>query len=128
MSRILATYRVRATPDEIERAAMALALEQSVEVPLEAVRDAFVEDEIVGRVNGIREIAPGLYDVAVRLAEITTGGDVAQTINMLFGNSSLHQHVQLIDADFPLILPHRSAAPVSASPDCATCSECMIGR
>jgi ribulose-bisphosphate carboxylase large chain len=100
MSRILATYRVRATPDEIERAAMALALEQSVEVPLEAVRDAFVEDEIVGRVNAIREIAPGLYEVAVHLAEITTGGDVAQTINMLFGNSSLHQHVQLIDADF----------------------------
>ena len=28
-------------------------------------------------------------------------GDVAQTINMLFGNSSLHDHVELVDADFP---------------------------
>ena len=31
----------------------------------------------------------------------TTGCDVAQTINMLFGNSSLHAHVELVDVEFP---------------------------
>lgn len=101
MSHVLATYRVRAAPEDIARAAQALALEQSVEVPLDAVTDAFVESQILGRVGMITEIAPSLYDVRIRLAEITMGGDVAQTVNMLFGNSSLHDHVQLVDAEFP---------------------------
>jgi ribulose-bisphosphate carboxylase large chain len=101
MSRIIATYRIRAAEDEIEKAALALALEQSVEVPLEAVDDAFVEDSVVGRVGSISEVGPGLFDVRVHLAEITAGGDAAQALNMLFGNSSLHEHVQLIDAEFP---------------------------
>jgi ribulose-bisphosphate carboxylase large chain len=101
MSRIIATYRVRAAADEIEKVALALALEQSVEVPLEAVKDAFVEDAILGRVGTVTKVAPDLFDVRIHLAEITAGGDAAQTLNMLFGNSSLHEHVQLMDAEFP---------------------------
>jgi ribulose-bisphosphate carboxylase large chain len=111
MSRILATYRIRAPSDEIERAALTLALEQSVELPLEAVRDAFVADEIVGRVDTIEEVAPGLHEVRVGLAEITAGGDPAQTLNMLFGNSSLHEHVELKDIELPAALADRFGGP-----------------
>lgn len=111
MTRIAATYRIRAPRSRIEHAARALALEQSVEVPLEAVRDPFVADVVVGRVGTITEIAPDVFDVAVSLAEITTGGDAAQTVNMLFGNSSLHEHVELVDAEFPAALAARFGGP-----------------
>jgi hypothetical protein len=51
--RFAAVYRVRATAGTIEARASAIALEQSVELPLAAVRDARVRDEVVGRVDGI---------------------------------------------------------------------------
>jgi ribulose-bisphosphate carboxylase large chain len=100
MSRVLATYRIQAPAAEIEHAAQALALEQSVELPLAAVRDAYIAESVVGRVEAIAEHAPGVFDVRIALAEATMGGDVAQTLNMLFGNSSLHAHVELLDVDF----------------------------
>ena len=101
MSRILATYRVRASRVEIDSVARALALEQSVEVPAEVVRDAFVADEVMGRVHATRSIDAGTHMVTLALATATTGFDVAQAINMLFGNSSLHEHVELVDVAFP---------------------------
>ena len=101
MAWIDVTYRLRVPRDEVAAAAQALALEQSVEVPAEVVRDAFIADQIVGRVAETRERADGTHDVTIRLAPATTGYDVAQTVNMLFGNSSLHEHVELVDVAFP---------------------------
>jgi ribulose-bisphosphate carboxylase large chain len=111
MSRIEAVYRIRAPRADIERVARALALEQSVEVPMEAVRSAWVADAIVARVGAIVEHAPDRFDVTLALAEATTGGDVAQTLNMLFGNSSLHEHVELLDATLPAALAAAFGGP-----------------
>ncbi len=101
MSWLNVRYRVRTRAEDIESAACALALEQSVEVPLDAVHDPFVRDHIAGRVVAIAQDGEGAFRVDIRLAVATTGFDAAQTINMLFGNSSLHDHVELVDVDFP---------------------------
>jgi ribulose-bisphosphate carboxylase large chain len=102
MSRINVTYRISAARDQLEGIARALALEQSVEVPAEVVTDPFIAESIMGRVVEVRaaeDDAP--HEVVIGLATATTGLDVAQTVNMLFGNSSLHAHVELVDVDFP---------------------------
>jgi ribulose-bisphosphate carboxylase large chain len=101
MSWLDVTYRVRAAAEQLDAIASAIALEQSVEVPLEVVRDRFVAEHIVGRVDGVRRGDGGVHEVRIRLASQTTGYDVAQAMNMLFGNSSLHDHVELLDAEFP---------------------------
>lgn len=101
MSRITAIYRIRAPRAELDRIAAALALEQSVEVAAEIVTDPFVAANIVGRVAGVSPGADDVHTVALALSVETTGCDVAQTINMLFGNSSLHAHVELADVEFP---------------------------
>ena len=101
MSWILATYRVRAPRESLEGVAHALALEQSVELPDAAVTDAFVREHVMGRVEAIAAGADDVHTVTVRLAVATTGLDVAQTLNMLFGNSALHAHVELADVAFP---------------------------
>ncbi|MEP6942372.1 MAG: RuBisCO large subunit C-terminal-like domain-containing protein [Betaproteobacteria bacterium] len=111
MSWIDVTYRIRASADSAAAVAHAIALEQSVEVPLEVVRDAFVAEHIVGRVDGVHERDDGTHDVRIRLATRTAGFDVAQTLNMLFGNSSLHAHVELIDVDFPSDFLARFSGP-----------------
>jgi len=101
MSRLLATYHVEATHERIDAVARSLALEQSVEVGMDAVRDAFIAEHVVGRVEDIQRLPDDRYAVVLGLATSTTGYDVAQTINMLFGNSSLHAHVELVDVEFP---------------------------
>ena len=65
-------------------------------------------------------MADGVHTASLQLAVATTGCDVAQTLNMLFGNSSLHAHVELVDVEFPpnssRALPDRdSASPESGS-------------
>ena len=48
--RIEATYRVRSDARSIAARAQAIAIEQSVETPVEAIEDERVKAEIVGRV------------------------------------------------------------------------------
>jgi S-methyl-5-thioribulose 1-phosphate isomerase len=98
--RILATYRIAAPEPEIRARAEALATEQSVEMPVAAITDARVLDEIVARVESIRAHA-GAFDVTLGIAPATTGHEASQLLNMLFGNCSLQPEVQLVDVEFP---------------------------
>ena len=98
-ARIAATYHVRADAASIEARAQAIAVEQSVEMPLAAIDDARVLADIVGRVDAIADLGNGLYEVRIALAGETVGTDAAQLFNMLFGNSSLHDDVVLEDVE-----------------------------
>jgi len=53
MAWLTATYLIASAPERIEERAEALAIEQSVECPPEAVHDARIRDEIVARVASI---------------------------------------------------------------------------
>lgn len=99
--RFVAVYRVRSDAASIAARARAIAIEQSIEAPLEAVRDEFVRSEIVGEPGEIREIAPGLYEVEIGLAAATVDADAGQLLNMLYGNSSLQTDVELADFRLP---------------------------
>lgn len=95
--RLIATYHVRAGAAEVDAVARAIAIEQSVECPIEAVFDTHVRDHIVGQVAGITPLGPDHYRVDVALALATTGLEPAQALNMLFGNTSMHAHVEFVD-------------------------------
>ena len=101
MAWLTATYLMRSEPERIEARAEALAIEQSVECPLEAVRDQRILDEIVARVASIEHVDGDLYRVEVNVAVATTGGETAQLINMLFGNASLWDFVQFVGLELP---------------------------
>ncbi len=100
--RMQAIYHVRCDARSIEARARAIAVEQSVEMPLSAIDDAFVRSEIVGRVEAIAETESGRFEVRISLAAETAGCDAGQLINMLYGNTSLHEDVVLFD----VMLPH----------------------
>ncbi|HET7537478.1 MAG TPA: hypothetical protein VFJ90_13545, partial [Candidatus Didemnitutus sp.] len=87
-SRLHAIYQVRGDAKSIEARAQAIAVEQSVEMPLSAIADDFVRREIVGRVEAVAEKEQGLFEVRISLAAETVGSDPGQLINMLFGNTS----------------------------------------
>ncbi len=100
-NRFTAVYRVKETASRIAARAEGIAVEQSVEMPLGAISNRGVLDEIVGQVKAITQAGDDLFDVSVELAVSTTGMEAGQLFNMLFGNTSMHPDVMLKDAFFP---------------------------
>jgi S-methyl-5-thioribulose 1-phosphate isomerase len=110
MDRLLATYRIATDEAQARARAEALAIEQSVEMPLEAIDDARVLDEVVARVESIHPREGGC-DVVLAIAPATTGMEASQLMNMLFGNCSLQPEVELRDVSFPAGYERAFAGP-----------------
>jgi len=108
---VKATYRVRSDAHSVEARARAIAVEQSVEMPVEAIDDEPVKAEIVGRVIDIADRGNGIFTVQIALAAATIGGDAGQLMNMLFGNTSIHDDVILQDVQFPSALVRSFGGP-----------------
>ncbi len=98
--RFIATYRVRSDAASIEAAAKAIAVEQSIEMPVSAVSDPYVLTDILGQVHGIADLGGGLFDVQIALSAASTGFEAGQLLNMLFGNGSFYEHATLYGAEF----------------------------
>jgi hypothetical protein len=95
--RLIAVYQVRADAESIEARALAIAVEQSVEMPVAAIDDPGVLRDIVGRIESIADRGDGSYTVRIGLAASTTGAEAGQFMNMVFGNTSIHDDVTLED-------------------------------
>jgi ribulose-bisphosphate carboxylase large chain len=100
-ARFQTTYHVRCPANEIEARARGIAIEQSVEMPLGAVEDARILEEIVGQVAGIADLGDGAFEVRIALAIETVGEDAGQMLNMILGNTSMHACVDLVDVEIP---------------------------
>jgi ribulose-bisphosphate carboxylase large chain len=100
-SALRVTYRVHATLAGIEARAEALLLEQTVELPRSAIRDTWVSDHILGRVERIEADSPGHFRVEIAHPLATTALDPAQLLNVVLGNCSLQPDVTLADVDLP---------------------------
>jgi len=109
--RFTVTYRVRATAADIQARAQGMAVEQSVEMPLAAIDDETVLSDIVGAVEDIADLGGGLFEVRIGLATATVGHDAGQFLNMLFGNTSLHDDVVLWDVAVPNTLAEAFGGP-----------------
>ena len=110
-SRLTACYRVRAEANAIEERAYGLAVEQSVEMPVSAIREAAILEEIVGRVARIEDRGDGWFDIDIALASATVGDDAGQLLNMIYGNSSLQDDIVLTDFSLPDDLLARFGGP-----------------
>lgn len=111
--KIIAMYCVESSAADIEGKAQALAIEQSVEMPLSAISDAVIIEEVAGRVERIEPAGEDRFRVAVSLSAATLGAEPGQFMNMLFGNSSLHDYVELEDVSVASALTGLFGGPQS---------------
>ncbi len=111
MKELHAIYRIDCRADEVEARARALAVEQSIEMPPEAVSSGFVETRVLGRVEGIEPLGEAAFRVRVGLSAESVGRDAGQLLNMLFGNSSLQPAVSLLDFELDETLAARFDGP-----------------
>jgi ribulose-bisphosphate carboxylase large chain len=110
-NRFTVTYHVRSSAHEIDARAQGIAVEQSVEMPLAAIDDETVLSEIVGAVEGIDDRGDGTFAVRIGLATATVGHDAGQLLNMVFGNTSLHDDTMLSDIVIPETLVQAFGGP-----------------
>ena len=105
------TYHVTAANKaDLDARVESLLLEQTVELPRAALRDKFVLDNIVGRLASVEGINDSLHRVIIDFPIIATADDPAQFLNVLFGNSSIQEHVMLADFELPTEWPGRRNA------------------
>jgi ribulose-bisphosphate carboxylase large chain len=96
------TYNVSATNlNDLDARVESLLLEQTVELPRAALRDKYVLDNIVGRLVSMSVIGVEQHSVVIDFPISATGNDPAQFLNVLFGNSSIQEHVQLAGFQLP---------------------------
>jgi ribulose-bisphosphate carboxylase large chain len=95
------TYVIQTSAAEIEARAEALLLEQTVELPRSAIRDPWISDHILGRVELIEPDGERRFRVEIAQPLATTARDPAQLLNLIFGNCSLQPDVMLADIELP---------------------------
>ena len=110
-SKLIAVYTITSSPASIEARAQSIAVEQSVEMPVAAIEDTRVLGEVVGEVSGISNRGDGRFDVRIALDVETTGFEAGQLLNVLFGNSSIHDDVVLSDVIVPPVMSAAFAGP-----------------
>ena len=95
------TYLVRGAAREIEARAESLLLEQAVELPRAALRDAGPAAQTLGQVESVEPASEDRYRVTISHPLRTTAHDPAQLLNVIFGNSSLQSDIVLADVELP---------------------------
>lgn len=106
MQALEVTYRIRGTETEVRVHAESVLLEQTVETPADVARRyPFVRDEMMGELRSLDSAGDGTFLARMALPTATASVDAAQFLNVLFGNSSLHERVTLEDFDLADALP-----------------------
>jgi len=108
---IQVTYRLHVDSRQAAHRARLLAIEQSIEMPPEAVGDARVLDQVLARVERVEPQADGTSLACLQLACETVCEDAGQLMNMLFGNCSLQPDVELVDIEVPAPLASAFGGP-----------------
>ena len=100
MNRFAVTYRLVAGDAKEARArAEGIAYEQTVEVPPDVVPPGFVQDEIVGRIEELGPEGDGSFRAVISYSPDSAGPDVAQLLNVVFGNSSMQRGIRVLALD-----------------------------
>lgn len=100
MPRFSVTYWIGAADEPEARArALNIALEQTVEIPRDAVPTGYVEDEILGRLEKLEPASDGRsgFLAEISYSDDDVGGDFLQLLNIVFGNSSILTNIRVED-------------------------------
>jgi ribulose-bisphosphate carboxylase large chain len=114
-SRIHARYRLKAssdlTPARAEFLARFIAYEQTVELPEALIKDPYLLERIVGRVEELQAQADGSYEAQISFSAELASEQLGQLINLLYGNVSMLDGIRLLDVQLPPELLLRFSGP-----------------
>jgi ribulose-bisphosphate carboxylase large chain len=92
---LTAVYEVNGPEKEARAYAERICLDQTIEAEADLLAPP-LRAKIVGRVEEIRPLAAGRYQVIIRYAGHLVGNEHSDLLNLVFGTSSLRQDVRLL--------------------------------
>jgi ribulose-bisphosphate carboxylase large chain len=100
LNRFTVTYRIRAADAAEARArAEGVAYEQTVEVPPDVVPPGHPAQDLVGRVEELGADGENAFRATISYAPESAGPDIAQLLNVVFGNSSMQKGIRVVGLD-----------------------------
>ncbi len=97
-------YRLTGDEALARTKARAICFEQTVEFPEDLVPEGDVRERIVGRIESLEEQQHGQWEARLSYAVETTGFELMQLLNVVFGNSSLKPGIRVERLEFPEML------------------------
>ena len=88
-------YRLLGDEAEARATAEDTCLEQTVEFPGELVPDGDIRDSILGRIESLGPVDSNHYEAEINYAVETTGFELIQLLNVIFGNTSLKPGIRV---------------------------------
>ncbi len=99
--RFRVVYRIRGSEDQAHAIARDICVEQTIEFPLELTPVGDLRDHIVGRIEELDRLDDSHWRVVISYAVETTGFELTQLLNVVFGNFSLKPGVRVEWLDLP---------------------------
>mgnify|MGYP001595147833 CR=1 FL=1 len=109
--RFSATYALSGPVSEARERAAAISVEQTIEFPPDLIANDDIRGHVIGRVETVDETGPERVLVRISYAIETSGSELPQLLNVLFGNASLLPGVRLMDLEVPPELLARFRGP-----------------
>jgi len=108
---VRAVYSLLGTRNECESAARDITVEQTIEFPVDLVKDRFILDHVVARVESLVQVGDTTFEATVAYAADVAGDELTQWLNVLFGNISLKPGIRLERIVLPDSLPAFAKGP-----------------
>lgn len=109
--RFTVVYRMVGSEAEAAAKAHDVSLEQTVEFPLECVPDGPIRDQIIGRITSLERVGEDRYEAAISYAVESSGFELTQLLNVIFGNSSIKPGIRVERLELPESLLKRFKGP-----------------
>lgn len=105
-------YRIAAAGEDDARSiAEAICIEQTVEFPAPLIPKGDIQQQIVGRIEALEPTAPDAWEAVISYAVETTGFELTQFLNVLFGNTSIKPGIRVERFALPESLLNRFRGP-----------------
>lgn len=109
--RIIARYALTCPASDLAKAARAVAVEQTVEVP-EALITPDIEARVVGKVlEAVASRDGGPHSVRISYDAALSGWELPRLLNLVYGNVSIQTGIRLVDLELPAAFLARFKGP-----------------
>ncbi len=99
--RFLAVYHLTGTRDEALARAEDICLEQTVEYPEDLIPRQDIREQILGRVASFEALDDNRFEARIEFPIETSGEELPQLLNVLFGNISIKPGYRLVRFELP---------------------------
>jgi ribulose-bisphosphate carboxylase large chain len=99
--RFCVAYLLSGDEAQARAAAKDICFEQTVEFPEELVPQGPIRDAVVGRVESFESVDQGRFRAVVSFAVETAQSDIAQLLNVIYGNISIKPNIRVESLDLP---------------------------